>query len=102
MPGKVFVHVPVQHVHELDWFASSPITMTDIQATRFWDGLQRSSKSFEKLRPSPVLTIIGTVASRNQLFILSSCGEPGLQIVFQGSSVVKSARNDPNDSIRDL
>ena len=46
-----------------------------------------------------MLTVIGTVAARDQLLVLSLHGEPCLEVVLDRSGIVQSSRNDLRDSV---
>lgn len=47
------------------------------------------------------LTVVGTVRARDQFLVLSLVREPSLQIIFNSGSVVETARDNVDQTIRD-
>lgn len=51
-------------------------------------------------KPDPkLLTIVGTVAARDQLLVLALHREPGLEVVLDRSGIVERSRNDLRDPV---
>lgn len=48
------------------------------------------------------LTVVGTVAARDQFLVLALHREPRLQVILDGCGVVQSTGYDTRDSVRQL
>jgi hypothetical protein len=88
-----------------DGLAGHSVTISDVQATGFCEGekplVSKVCDCMSEERSSS-LTVVGTVAARDQLLVLALHREPRLQIVLDGSGVVESTGYDTRDSVRQL
>lgn len=83
-----------------DGLSGSTVSISNVQASGFCGQNTISICGIDLGSDRNLLTVVGTVAARDQLLVLALHGEPSLEIVLDCSGIVKRSRNDLRDPVR--